>query len=234
MPVPFRHCAIIFLLLNLAVVSFAQRAKKDVPALPVFSLRTSPLSFIEMDGNVMLGLGIRLTERWGINIEPGYVFWRPYADRKEGEKETTSGIKLRSEIRFYLNEYERKVHVFVGAEFHYKYVDYRRWEEFGINCIGGMCDYYQRASYRLNKKEIGGAAKFGMMFPMGSRLSGEVFVGLGFKTTKYKESDIPPAGSFVNEPDRDDIPLMITDGTQEEEPISPLVPFGFKLVYRLF
>lgn len=234
MALRFRCCAIIFLLLNISVATLAQKKDKDLKPLPSFSLRTNPLSVIEMDGNLMLGAGVRITERWGLNIEPGYIFWRPYADRNPDEKETASGIKLRTELRFFLNEYERKVHVFVGAEFHYKYVDYGRWEDFGINCIGGMCDYNQRAQYRLQKKEIGGAAKFGMMFPMGSRMSGEVYVGLGAKVSKYKESDLPPGGSFINPPDHDDIPIMITDGTQEEDPASPLIPFGFKLVYRIW
>lgn len=229
MPMLFRFfCATIILLFSYSIESYAQAKPKET-GLHDITLRFNPLSFLEADGNIMLGLGYQLHPRLAITIDPGYIFFRPY-EEGENKSSSVSGIKIRSDIRFFFAKSRSGKYIFfVGPEFHYKYVSARKWDDFGINCLGGMCAYYQRAQYTEEKKEIGGSLKMGTQIPIsGNRWKIELYWGLGFKFIKFKETDLPVGGSFINEPDHN-----TTFVTYDENTAYPIIPTGIKIVFLL-
>jgi hypothetical protein len=199
------------------------------------SLRTNPLSFIESDANVMLGLGIQWDPQLAVTFEPAYIFARLYDgggvdNGDESDTRRASGIKLRTDFRLYFTpfNYSRGA-FFFGPEFHYKYVNTWIPADFGINCSGANCAYTQRAEYKETKEEFGGLLKFGLNAPLyRDRLAIEVFAGLGLKTKWRQESGIPVGGSFINPPGNNR-----TAFTPPYEGWMMMLPMGTKLSFRL-
>ena len=228
---------IILPLLFIAITVSAQETKKSFASGTEFSLRTNPLSFIEADANVMLGLGIQWNPRLATTIEPAYIFGRLYGTSNNNTGNNTetgaapaSGIKLRTDLRYYFTDfrYGKRAAWFFGPEFHYKYVNTWIEDEFGINCIGNNCAYRQRAEYKETKEELGGCFKFGVNAPLvGDRMAIEFFWGLGFKWKWRRESGIPLGGSFSFPPDARDNNLIPREG------LMTMMPMGTKLSFRL-
>lgn len=222
-------CASMLLLLSGHIESNAQKEFKE-PALPVITLRANPLSFLETDCNVTLGVGYQWHRRWAFTFDPGYIFFAPYSSTTDGERNQVSGIKIRTDVRFFFEKSRSGgFNTFIAPEFHYKYVTTKKWDDFGFNCVGGQCDYYQLAQYKEVKRETGAGVKLGTVLPLsGSRFSVELYGGIGVKFKKFKETDIPIGGSFVNEPDRDGF----FNNTQEGVGYL-ILPAGAKIVFRL-
>jgi hypothetical protein len=221
-------CTAIILLFSCSIELNAQAKSKET-SLHNFSLRFNPLSFLETDGNVMLGVGYQLHRRFAITIDPGYIFFRPL-DNAENKSSSVSGIKIRSDIRFLFAKSRRGRYLFfIGPEFHYKYVSSSKWADFGINCLGGMCAYNQRAQYKEIKKEVGGAAKMGTQLRVfNDRWKIEFYWGIGFKFKRFEETNLPTGGAFLNEPDHDNI-----FGTTDENTAYPIIPGGIKIIFLL-
>lgn len=121
--------------------------------------------------------------------------------------------------------------VFIAPEFHYKHVNTKKWDNFGINCIGQQCDYYQYARYKEIKNEIGGSLKIGVLVPFGKdnwRWGMEFYGGLGVKVSKFKDTDLPVGGSFVNPPIHEEL-----FGLNDDRTVSPLFSASIKVIYRL-
>lgn len=222
-------CAATLLLLSFRIESNAQTNLKETH-LPVITLRSNPFSFIEIDGNVMIGIGYQWHRRWAATLEPGYIFFSPYNNSENNERTAVSGIKIRTDLRLYFDKPRKgDLNTFIAPEFHYKYVEAKKWDDFGINCLGGQCDYYQKAQYKEVKKEIGASVKLGTILPLWSdQWSIELYGGLGFKFRKFKETDLPIGGSFVTEPDRNNF-----FNAADEDAAYPLLPAGFKIIFRL-
>jgi Protein of unknown function (DUF3575) len=230
MPMIFRFvCATIILLFSCSIDSNAQAKLKETTSHDI-TLRFNPLSFLETDANVMLGIGYQLHRRVAITIDPGYIFYRPFDD-PQNRSSSVSGIKIRSDVRlFFAKSRKRGRYIFfVGPEFHYKYVSANRWGDFGINCLGGMCAYNQRAQYKEVKKEIGGAAKMGTQLRVfNDRWKIEFYWGIGFKFKRFEETNLPVGGSFLFEPDHGNI-FENTD----ENAAYPIIPGGVKIIFLL-
>jgi Protein of unknown function (DUF3575) len=222
-------CTTIILLFSCSIELNAQSNLKET-SLHDITLRFNPLSFLETDGNVMLGAGYQFHRRFAITVDPGYIFFRPYDDLKN-RSSSVSGIKIRSDIRFLFAKSRHGRYIFfIGPEFNYKYVSAKKWGDFGINCQGGACAYNQKAQYKEVKKETGGAVKMGTQVRVfNDRWKMEFYWGIGFKFKRFKDTNLPVGGSFINQPDHGNIFETAND---ENEPY-PIIPGGVKIIFLL-
>ncbi len=210
---------------------------QDLKRFPVFSLRTNPLSLLENDANIMLGLGIHFSPRLAVSVEPGWVLYTLY-DADNGVP-SAKGLKLRTDIRYFLRDFipmgEKRFIPFAALEFHYKNVTTTKTDDFGINCVNGDCEYYQQSDYNIHKTEIGGLAKFGAVFPLSrsGRFNGEFFMGLGARTQKFKYKNTPMGSTvFFNPVDpSSDFPYIPLNG--DDNPPTLLLSSGIKFLYFL-
>lgn len=216
------------------IIHFSAKSQESIIDYPVVSIRVNPFSFLESDAGVQVGIGYRWKKRWGATFDPMYIFYTPVRNWQINgpppEKDLLRGIKIRSDIRYYFNDLYfgsgfRLLNPFIGPELHFKNVVSKKWDDFGINCIGQQCDYYMTTRYREIKKEIGIALKAGFTRPLSTRLSLEAYGGVGIRSIKVEERDIPLGGSFIILPVHDEI-----FGTPDGKPTT-YIPMGFKLVY---
>lgn len=223
----------------MAVMAFVCLAKaQEEKRFPAFTLRTNPLSALEHDANIMLGVGVHFSKRVAISVEPGWVFYNLYSFNDDSR--SASGLKLRTDIRYFLREFvpfgKNRFIPFVAAEFHYKNVLINRTADFGMNCMNFNCEYFQQSDYKLNRKEAGGLLKFGAAFPLSrsQRFNGEFFVGLGARTQKFAYKNIPFGGSFSRNlsQEADDFPYFSLSRTNPNAP-TVLISSGIKLFYFL-
>ncbi len=230
----FKHSIILFIgaiFFNTAVV--AQSANN----FPKISIRTNPLSFLENDANAMLGIGIHVTRRFAVTVEPGLVLYSLYDFDDKGK--SNKGLKLRADVRYFLRDFvpmgENRFIPFVALGFHYKNINNVKTGDFGIDCINGDCEYYQQSDYTVNKKEIGWFAKFGAVFPLSKsgRFNGEFFMGLGVRTHKFNYKDNPFGSTVFFDQDNifEEFPYVAL--TESNTPPTVLFPTGIKLLYFL-
>jgi hypothetical protein len=210
---------------------------QNVKQFPVFALRTNPLSLLENDANIMLGLGVHLSPRIAVSVEPGWVLYTLY--NAEDDVPPAKGLKLRTDLRYFLRDFvpmgSNRFAPFVALEFHYKNVTQKKTDDFGINCVNGDCEYYQQGTYNLRKKETGGLAKFGAVFPLSrrGRFNGEFFMGIGARTQKFTYKNTPMGSTVFFDPvdpsaDFPYIPLNDSDNAP-----TLLFASGIKFLYFL-
>ena len=187
------------------------------------SLRTNLLSFAEPNAGVMIGARYQWSKNFSTTLDPTLIFFNPYINLN-GNRFHPFGIKIRWDMRYHFKK------LFFAPELHFKKVTTRKWNTFGINCIGQNCDFYQRDIYRDQKTEIGASLKMGVDLPLDDkdRFSLEIYGGLGFKVYYYKTKSIPLGGSFFPTEPTDRNILGITEGNAV-----PMLPASFKLCYKL-
>jgi hypothetical protein len=208
-------------------------AQEDGIHFPVFSIRANPFSFVESDAGIQVGMGYRWKKRWGVTLDPTYIFYTPVRNFNTNERDQRRGLKIRSDIRYYFNDFYfgrgfRLLSPFLGPELHYKYVSSKKLTDFGINCVGQQCDYYMTTNYREIKNEMGVALKTGFNRHLSTRLDLEVYGGIGVRVIHVYELDIPLGGSFIVLPVHDEM-FGTQDGTA-----TIYAPIGFKLVYSFY
>lgn len=223
---------VFFLLSGLFCLENKAEAQERAFVYPQWNLRTSLTSFFEYDAGVSLGVGCRWNDRFSAAIEPTWILYNTFED--EFGNTYPSGVKLRADFKIYLNKKRSgKVDFFLAPEFHYKYVETQKQDRFGIGCSGGSCAFFQDAYYTEVKRELGGLVKWGLNclapFAHDPRFLLEIFLGFGTKFRKFREKDLPPGGSFVNQPQHD---LFFGRGLGETRGV-PLFPLGFKLLFVL-
>src|SRR5260221_1692122 len=153
-------CNRFVVVLMLLYLSSASQEKN--PFHSVITLRTNPFSFVEVDAGAMLGIGYQFLPKWSVSIDPMIIFYSPYKFNREypDEREPVSGHKIRGDIKYYFRDFNYgKRGGFIALEFHYKKVTVKKWDSFGMNCVNGQCDFFQRAQYGEEKKEEGIAVK---------------------------------------------------------------------------
>ncbi len=221
----------IILLILLSLQSFSQDNRQSA-FVPQFSLRTTPLSLLEVDGNFGIGVQYRWAERWAAVIDPAFIFLSTYEGSDNMDRDRFSGIKLRADVRYYFEKNRKGVfNTFVAPELHYKLRNAKRWDDFGINCLNGNCDYFQNAQYTERKTEFGFAIKIGTVLPLSQSLDVELYAGAGLKEKKFTQRDLPTGGSFLNPPDND--PFRFWFSEERRDRFRPMLPAGLKLVLRL-
>jgi len=228
-----RYCLLI-VSLCMCLLSSAQQKMGNFP---VFTLRTNPFSFAEVDAGAMLGVGVQWNPRWAVNIDPMYIFYSPYytgannsSDNFVNRGDKIRGIKLRGELRYYFRDYLYGKRGWFGAiEFHYKKVTARRWDDFGMNCVNGQCDFYQFAPYNEVKKEQGVAVKMGWLCRLwNQRWAAEFYTGVGIKFKQTVAKNQPLGATFLSSP------VDNADFTFDNGGPYPMFPCGIKLIYRIF
>ena len=193
-------------------------------------IRTNPGSFLEHEAGIMLGIGYRWSPRYSATFDPMFIFYKPYPDIITHMQENATGIKIKSDFRYHINRFLGFKNVYIAPDFHYKNVVTKRWETFGMNCIQGQCDYYMNARYRQVLNELGAAIKGGIeVFSNNDQWYIELYGGLGFKFSYYKEKGIPAGGSFSSTPEREAFFGMSREGVAY-----PNMPIGVKLGYRIY
>jgi hypothetical protein len=221
--------ALFFLIAVLyATTCFSQ--KRSLPAEQGFYLRTNPLSFLEIDGGMMIGARYQWHKNFSATLDPTFIFFNPYHEPMN-DASNPLGIKIRADVRYHFKKSSpRTIAYFVAPEFHYKYRTKDRHATFGFNCVRGNCAYFMEAIYTEVKTEVGGSLKTGFDVAMSNneRLALEVYGGLGLKIFRYKEVSVPPGGSFFSEPSHQDF-----FGTSEGA-ATPILFGSLKLSYRLW
>jgi hypothetical protein len=220
-----------------AIICHSAVMAQDVKRFPAFNLRTNPLSLLENDANIMLGLGVHFSPRFAISVEPGWVLYNLY-DVDNGVP-SSKGIKLRTDARYFLRPFipygENRFIPFVALEFHYKNVTIQKKDDFGINCINGDCEYYQQGDYDFHKKETGGLVKFGAIFPMSrsGRFNGEFFMGLGARTQQFRYKNTPLGSTVFFDPVDPSADFPYIPLNESDNPPTLLFASGIKLLYFL-
>lgn len=206
--------------------SFSQ--EKDLPDERCVYIRTNPLSFLEIDAGVMMGVRYQWNKKFSATLDPTFIFFSPYY-QPDSYNSRPLGIKIRADIRYHFKSSSND-RPFIAPEFHYKYRTIDRTATFGFNCINQNCAYYMEDTYREIKTEVGGSVKMGVDAPLDrhERLSLELYGGLGLKFFKYVEESIPPGGSFISEPSHQDF-FRISEGKP-----TPLISGFLKISYRLW
>ena len=210
--------------------SYSQGRESEAPRL---SLRTSLLAPLESDANLVLGLGVQWKSRWAAIVDAGYIFSRHYDNNSSftNERDQVNGLKLRTEFRYYFRDlvYSGRTTFYVAPVFHYKKVRSERWEEFGMDCTNGNCNYFQIDTYKRVKQELGGILTVGTFSPLfgGNRVAIETSIGLGIKVKKHWNTDFPPGATLFNEPGTG---LFSTD----RDGNFPMIPLGVRISFRLF
>jgi hypothetical protein len=74
------------------------------------------------------------------------------------------GYKTKIELRRYLTSVNHLWLPYVSAELYYNHVDYKKSETFGVNCVGGGCDFYRLMTYKMEYREQGASFKGGVVF----------------------------------------------------------------------
>jgi hypothetical protein len=225
------------LILFFSVTLSAQKNNKiSFGNYPKLSLRTSLHSYFDYDAGVMLGINYRWTEKFSITVDPTFIFYNGVAINEE-EKFFPSGFKIRADVRYHF-PHKRKngTDFFIAPELHLKYVRTKKQGDFGINCQNGQCNYTQQAVYTEVKNEIGGILKLGAIVPLSflnsDRWFFEFYSGFGVKRQKFKETDLPTGGSFINPPNRSN--FVNFGATNDRNTIfAPLFPVGIKVVFVL-
>jgi hypothetical protein len=197
-----------------------------------WNLRTNLSSWWDYDAGLSLGTGYRWNDRLSLSVEPTWIFYNPFANT--GEFIDPSGIRIRADVKYYISRRKRGMpEFFVSPELHYKDVRTRKEDLFGINCQNGQCAFFQTANYTEIKKEWGGFLKLGLItqfpFARGHRWFLEFYGGLGAKTLKFKEINLPAGGSFINPPIRD---IFNLNSDNDRNTVNrPLLPAGIRIYF---
>jgi hypothetical protein len=214
-----------------SVTVSAQKIKQsNGESYPGFSLHSSLTSFFDYDAGIMLGVNYRWNKHFSASLEPTWIFYCFYSEGNS--KIIPSGIKIRADIKYFFSKRRpRHPDFYIAPEFHYKYTNTKKEAEFGINCVGGQCAYFQNAVYSDIKNEIGGLVKTGIIFPLrfvkNHRWLLDMYIGIGGKQYNYRETDLPTGGSFIRLPTRGIL------GDSGDSYALPMVPAGFKLIFIL-
>ena len=226
-----RRCTILVLIFLVGFIFVCYAQKNNEPFPPSLSLRTNIFSAVEVDAGVMLGVKYQWHKQFAAVLDPTFIFFNPYRNTNTNDNGSPLGIKIRSDVRYYLDKY-RQGHdrFFIAPELHLKYITTKKWTEFGINCIGQQCNYYMYARYREIKNEAGASLKIGTEVYLDRKnlWSLEIYGGLGFKVYHFRQKDIPVGGMFLSDPNQDNI-----FGTREGTGV-PILPGSFKISYRIF
>src|SRR4030095_8281759 len=120
--------------------SFSQQ--KELPNERSIYIRTNPLSFLEIDAGIMVGVRYQWNKNFSATLDPTFIFFSPYYGADSYNSQPL-GIKIRADVRYHFNKVSsNQRRLFIAPEFHYKYRTVDRTTTFGINCINQNCAYY--------------------------------------------------------------------------------------------
>ncbi|WP_353720792.1 hypothetical protein [Dyadobacter sp. 676] len=147
-------------------------------------VKYSPLPMLDLDNTIQFGVEIPLGKgNFALQQDLGYgppalSSWR-VEQREIPDKQT---FKSRTHLRWYFVE-KRRMRAYMGPEVLYKKVAYRENQWIGRDCVGGFgpCSFFQNQDVRLDKNVVAGHARIGWQFITPSRLTIDLFTGVGFR-----------------------------------------------------
>jgi len=161
--------------------AYAQNDETRASFSPKIVVKYSMFSLLEFEPVLQLGVEYIFKPKIGFQQQLGYVFNNSlyFDDRR-------SGIRSRSEIRFYFTQYDW-VQAYVAPEILYKYVQEqgRRtfWRENGA--------FQQTIDFRANRNVIGFMPKIGITNNVfKNKFAVDLAIGIGMKAVYY-DSNIP-------------------------------------------
>ena len=216
-------CTIFFL--SIFFNCFSQFEKNNFYSGKAITLRTNPFSFLQSDAGIMIGVNYRWHQRWSATLDPKFIFYAVQSQANNMDPRKPLGIRVKTDLRYHFQN------VFIAPELVFGYTRTKITTEFGVNCVGGNCDYYTLQEYTEIKKEAGGAIKFGFTGPIRKNNENwklELYTGIGVSFFDFQEKGIPPGASFVRPPTHGDG----LGNLSEDEP-NIMIPFGLIITYRI-
>lgn len=190
-------------------------------------IKFSHLSLIDPLQSIQFALEHQLGGQTSLQHELGYIFnYENYDIFSSSSYTQTRGIRLRNELRFYLDRNAQGPEGFYFApEILYNFVRFNKRASVGRDCNGDWnCQYYQYMDYRAQKQVFALHTKIGYQELIFNRLIFDIYGGLGGR--HVKEVNIhPPKGLQPNDRFHFNGEKYISNW--------PSVSLGFKLGYLL-
>jgi hypothetical protein len=187
---------IIFLFFCLYLPASAQRVsftpQADTLPMPRFVIKWAPISIIDIDPTVQLGLEYLPGGKWTVQQELGFGRFQhsgvfsPNGRDIQGKEVWRS----RTEARYYLSNYRpRPIGSYIAFEMLYKKVNYKGDERIGRNCENGDCEYRETVEYKILKDVVGFHFKFGVQAPIGKRVALDFYIGIGGRNANVRTNN---------------------------------------------
>lgn len=189
-------------------------------------IKFSHLSLLDPLQSIQFALEHQLGGKFSLQHELGYIFNYENYDIFSFSSYTQSrGIRLRNELRFYLDRDAQGPEGFYFApELLYNFVRFNKRASVGRDCNGADCQYFEYMYYRAQKQVFALHLKVGYQELIFNRLAFDIYGGLGGR--HVKEVNIhPPKGLQANDRFHYNGEKYISNW--------PSVSLGFKLGYLL-
>jgi hypothetical protein len=181
----------LFFCLYLPAISQSLNTADSLPK-PMFIVKWAPLSIIDIDPTMQLGLEYLPGGKWSIQQELGYgrfgysgIFSPNGRDMLDKEV-----WRSRTEARLYLSNYRpRAARAYLAFEMLYKKVNYNGDERVGRNCENRNCEYEERVEYKLLKDVVGFHFKFGVQVPVSNRVALDLYLGIGGRNATVRTTN---------------------------------------------
>ncbi|GGM86472.1 hypothetical protein GCM10010967_18410 [Dyadobacter beijingensis] len=142
------------------------------------------MAMFDYDNTVQFGVEVPLG-KGDVSIQQDLGFGHSsfnfgYQDRDWMPDKQT--FKSRTHLQFYFVE-KRRMRAYIGPEFLFKKVVYRENQWIGRDCTGGFgpCSFFQNQDVRVDRNVGALHARFGWQFVTPSRITIDLFTGLGFR-----------------------------------------------------
>ncbi|CAG5074556.1 hypothetical protein DYBT9623_05243 [Dyadobacter sp. CECT 9623] len=189
-------------------------------------IKYSPLPMFDFDNTIQVGVEIPLGKS-GVTLQQDLGFGRStfsawYTESTNVPDKTT--YKSRTTLRYYYFT-KRRVRGYFGGEFMFKQVVYRQNQWVGMDCSGfGGCGYFENKDVRIARVVGAGHGKIGWQFYFPSRLTMDLFAGMGMRSIKVRTLTPGLNDAFVRGPD--EFWASSTPGTRD---FVPSLVLGFHL-----
>lgn len=158
----------------------------------MFVIKWAPLSMIDIDPAMQLGLEYLPDGKWSIQQELGYgrFGYSGIFTPDEDDMQQKEVWRSRTEARMYLSNYRPKpTGAYLAFEVLYKRVNYKSDEQIGRNCENGDCEYRETVQNKMFKDAVGFHVKFGVQAPIGKRMALDFYIGIGGRSVTIKASN---------------------------------------------
>lgn len=150
-------------------------------------VKFSPLTLFDIDNTVQFGVEIPLGHK-NVTLQQdlGYgrssfsIWYSGYSNRPDKEI-----FKSRTQLRYYY--FGRKwARGYVGPELMFKKVVYRENRFVGMECVNGVCGYFENKDIKAARFVGAAHVKAGWQFYFSNRMSLDVFTGFGLRQYRVR------------------------------------------------
>lgn len=152
-------------------------------------IKFSPLPLFDLDNTVQFGVEIPLGTK-GLSLQQDLGYGNEamngwYEDQNAGPDDKQT-FKSRTNLRYYYFQ-RKRVRGYVGGEVMLKQVLYRDTQWVGMDCADGSCNFREERDLKIVRHAAAGHVKFGWQFYFDSRMTIDLFTGIGFRSIAVKE-----------------------------------------------